>query len=289
MKRRIAVLVFLAVFCVHGLLLAAETQEVTGAVSEVIVYRGQAQVTRRIEVELGAGGSEIIVGELPEQLIADSLNAQGSGEVSISSVRYREKKAEEDTREEVKGLETQIEGVRRELKHAEKDIEHFRNLWNRYDPFWRLTMDVANKDFDRALLDAEPIVQLTTSLEAKSTELHERTQGLEDLREDLQKELGELERQLNELRSGRSRVEREAVLLVNSPRAGKAVIRLNYLVNGANWLAQYNLRAEPEKGMLRWDLELAANTTDEKAKIVTYSYSMKYDNDMGIQSVPVVR
>ena len=49
------------------------------------------------------------------------------------------------------------------------------------------------------------------------------------------------------------------------------------------------LRTEREKGLLRWDLDLEPATTEQKATIVTYGYTMKYDNDMHIQSVPVHR
>jgi hypothetical protein len=52
--------------------------------------------------------------------------------------------------------------------------------------------------------------------------------------------------------------------------------------------AEY-VRKEKDRGILRWDLNLAAATAEEKATIVTYSYTMKYDNDMQIQPVPVQR
>jgi hypothetical protein len=46
--------------------------------------------------------------------------------------------------------------------------------------------------------------------------------------------------------------------------------------------AEY-LRAERDKGILRWDLELAPGATGQNAKIVTYSYTIKYGNEMKIQ------
>ena len=49
------------------------------------------------------------------------------------------------------------------------------------------------------------------------------------------------------------------------------------------------LRAGRDKGILRWDLTLKQATTGRKATIVTYHYTMKYDNDMSIGSVPARR
>ena len=42
----------------------AEATEVTGEISSVIVYRGEALVTRTIEAQSGRGSSELIVGNL---------------------------------------------------------------------------------------------------------------------------------------------------------------------------------------------------------------------------------
>ncbi|MHC4154715.1 MAG: hypothetical protein ACYST6_07320 [Planctomycetota bacterium] len=46
--------------------------------------------------------------------------------------------------------------------------------------------------------------------------------------------------------------------------------------------AEY-LRTGRKKGILRWDLELEANTVDENATIVKYTYTMEYDRNMQIQ------
>jgi uncharacterized protein (TIGR02231 family) len=45
------------------------------------------------------------------------------------------------------------------------------------------------------------------------------------------------------------------------------------------------LRIEKDKGILRWDLQLKPNSTDAKATVVEYSYSLKYDNDMTIRTI----
>jgi len=43
------------------------------------------------------------------------------------------------------------------------------------------------------------------------------------------------------------------------------------------------LRKDKKKGLLRWDLELTPDTIDDKATIVTYSYTAEYDRNMQIQ------
>jgi uncharacterized protein (TIGR02231 family) len=45
------------------------------------------------------------------------------------------------------------------------------------------------------------------------------------------------------------------------------------------------LRTDRNKGILRWDLELPPNTSEERATVVIYSYTMRCNSDMQIQPV----
>ncbi len=243
MKKTIALLFLVLLSTTYQLTFA----NATGAISEVTVYRGQALVTRTLDLEVPAGSSEIIVTGLPHQIVSESLYAQASGDAMVLSVRYREQAVQEDTREEVKQLDAKIEDMNRQIKHTQRNLEHGSNLRGRYEPFWNLSTTTANHDFDRALLQYEPIEKLTGYLEGKMTQLHENALNLEDQLEDLQKELNLLQRQREELAAGRSRTEREAVLNIHKIDDAKISLQLSYLVNDANWLPQYNLRADAEQ------------------------------------------
>jgi uncharacterized protein (TIGR02231 family) len=48
------------------------------------------------------------------------------------------------------------------------------------------------------------------------------------------------------------------------------------------------VRTLKDKGILRWDLDLAPNTVADKARVITYGYTMKYDKTMQIQSAPIM-
>ncbi len=225
----------------------ARPVEQAGDISSVIVYRGQALITRTISAELPKGSSELIVGSLPEKIVPESLYCQGTGDIKILSVRYREKAIKEDTREAVKKLDKQIEEVNRKLRHAETNNKHYHNQWSRYDSYWNLTLKAANSDHDRGLLQFEPIQQLTGHLEEKSNSLYEKTMVLSDEIEDTKKELELLNRKRAKLAAGHSRTQREAVIFLNKTGGKDTLIELSYLVNGANWSPQYNLRSKPDK------------------------------------------
>ena len=71
--------------------LAAYPVPAASSVAEVTVYRGQALVTRTVALPEGAGELELAVGDLPEQVVANSIaaSAEGAAGVAIRSVRFR--------------------------------------------------------------------------------------------------------------------------------------------------------------------------------------------------------
>jgi len=239
----------------------ADVQTTTGTISKVTVYRGQALVTRTIDVDLPAGTSELIVTDLPAKIIPESLYATTSGDVKVLSVRFREKAVREDTREEVKKLEAQIEEVTRKLKHAAKERENATDLWNKFKDLWKMAIDGANVDLNRSVMQSEQIESYTKYLESKSLEWNQKILELQDTEADLTKELELLTRKRKELDAGHSRTEREAVVFVSNKAGNQASIELSYLVNGANWNPQYNMRANPKKSDVLIEYNAVVNQT----------------------------
>ncbi len=240
----------------------AEVSAITGTISKVTAYRGQALITRTISVELASGTSELIVGNLPAKIIPESLYAQTTGDIKVLSVRYREKAIREDTREEVKELDAEIEALAKQLRHAGSDLKHLHGQWgNMFAKLREFTVSATTSDLNRGLLTFEPIEQLTTLIEAKGLEYHKRATELRDQIGELKKQLELLNRKRKALDAGRSRTEREAVLFVRKTGDQKTTIELSYLVNGANWLPQYNLRANPDKSSVLIEYNAVVNQT----------------------------
>jgi len=239
----------------------ADVQTTTGTISKVTVYRGQALVTRTLDVDLPAGTSELIVTDLPAKIVPESLYAQASGEIKVLSVRFREKAVREDTREEVKKLDAQIEEVKRKLKHATKERENATDLWTKFKDLWKMAIDGANVDLNRSVMQSEQIESYTKYLESKSLEWNQKILELQDTEADLTKELELLTRKRKELDAGHSRTEREAIVFVSSQTGNLAGIELSYLVNGANWNPQYNLRANPKESDVLIEYNAVLNQT----------------------------
>jgi len=132
---------------------------------------------------------------------------------------------------------------------------------NKFKELWKLSVDGANVDLNRSVMQSEQIASYTEFLEAKSLEWHQKILELQDTEADLAKEMELLTRKRKELDAGRSRTEREAVLYVSNTAKKKTAIELSYLVNGANWTPQYNLRANPKKSDVLIEYNAVVNQT----------------------------
>jgi len=225
----------------------AEPVGVDGPITSVIVYRGQALVTRTIEIPSGGGDMELLLENLPEKILPESLYAQSGGTVSVLSVRYREKVVREDMREEVKALQGEILALKKQIQNAGFDQQNCMDRIDRYREQWKLSVDSANADLNRGILQPEAVQKLTEFLETKSIELHKESVRLVNEKQDLERRLAEAEKKLNELQQGQQRVNRQALVYIARADNAKASISLSYLVRDANWQPQYNLRAMPEQ------------------------------------------
>jgi uncharacterized protein (TIGR02231 family) len=239
----------------------ADVPTTTGTISKVTVYRGQAIVTRTVSVDLQPGASELIVKDLPAMIVPESIYTQTSDDTKVLSVRYREKAVREDTREEVKQLDAQIEDVQHQIKYAESEHKHLEMQWQMFEKLKDFTLAAANSDLNRGLLTFEPVESLTGLIEKKGLDYYKQRMELEDKIDGLKKEQELLDRKRNELVAGRSRTEREAVLFISKAGGKKIAIELSYLVGGANWQQQYNLRANPEKSSVLIEYNAVVNQT----------------------------
>ncbi len=262
MKARTQRLIVAAVLTVIAVSVAtAEVPTTTGTISKVTVYRGQALVTRTVSIDLPPGASELIVKDLPAMIVPESIYAQTSDDTKVLSVRYREKAVREDTREEVKQLDAQIEDVQHQIKYAESKHKHLDLQWQMFEKLKDFTIAAAKSDLSRGLLTYEPVESLIELIERKGLEYYQQRMELEDKIDGLKKELDLLDRKRNELVASQSRTEREAVLFIRRASSKKIVIELSYLVGGANWQQQYNLRADPKKSNVLIEYNAVVNQT----------------------------
>ncbi len=225
---------------------AAGPVELPGKVDAVTVYRGQALVTRVIDLPAPAGLREIVVTNLPERVVPGSLFAEADPTVEVRGVRFRTRPVSQDVREDVRKLDTQI----RDLQDAQAANTRAQQLSaehkNYLDKLEQFTAPTATAELTKGVLNAETLKTLTLFTFDQRESLATNDLKLAKTARDLADQLSFLQRQYQDLTAGASKIVREAVVFANLKNAG-GQLRLKYLVDSAGWSPSYVARAADGK------------------------------------------
>ena len=225
-----------------------ETVKTSGKVSQATLYRNQALITRTVDLsEIKVGTTEVVVEDLPEQIVPDSLFAEGSETIEVRGVQFRQRAVGQSPREEVRKIQDEIELVNQEVASNEKMQQLAQKQSEYLDKLEGFVAPTATTELSKGVLDAESLERLTKfSFEQRSKIASEQLE-LAKSRKQLQEKLNLLQRQLAEITSGSSKTVREAVVYVQKNGEGGDSMRLSYLVNNCGWSPSYTMRAK-EKG-----------------------------------------
>src|SRR4051812_26749508 len=134
---------------------------IEGRVTQVTLYRGQALITRTVPVEAKAGSLEIVVGKLPEQVVPDSLFAEGGDAVEIRAVRFRTRAIGEQPREEVRKLDREILETQQQIDLNTKQQELLGKRTEYLGKMEGFVVPTAHKDLAGGVLNAEALEKIT--------------------------------------------------------------------------------------------------------------------------------
>jgi hypothetical protein len=235
-----------------GLALAADgaatkPAQAQGKVEAVTVYRGQALVTRAIEIDMPAGPADLVVTDLPPGIMPDSLFVTADGTVQIRAVRYRERAVQQDPREDVRKITEAIEEVNksvRENKSLQQALAEKKATLASMDKF---AAEKTNEDMNKGTLNPTAVKDLTQFFFEQLNALAKEDLTLKENEKTLTEKLSLLERQRGELTAKLAKSAREAILFLEKGGAGKSTIRLHYLVNNATWSPIYNARCGADR------------------------------------------
>lgn len=211
-------------------------------ISHVTVYPNSALVTREVDVPAGTGTIELVVNPLPSQTLDNTLYSEGSDGIQVLSTRYRQRPIREDTREEVRKAEDELRKLNQNAQKIQADILAAQQNMQMIAKLEDFTA-VGAKTGDKSALNSESAIALAKyvmeSRAAKAKEVVVMQQQLQDNKE----QSDFVRRQLQELTAGTSKVERDAVIVVEKVNGAAGKVRLNYLVSAAAWKPQYKFRA----------------------------------------------
>jgi hypothetical protein len=253
----------LALVVAASLAAAGAEKKVTSKIESVTLYRGQALVTRAVTMPEGGGEMELVVSDLPSQVVPESLFASGDG-VKVRSVRSRAIATAATPRKDVADLDAQIKQIQEKVyvnQQLQNQLQGKGKYLDKLENFIAPTMQV---ELAKGVLDAKQITELTqfilkqrTDLTTEGITLHKEGQGLTE-------DLSLLQRKRGELAGDNSRSQQEAVIFLARDAAGAAALKLSYLAGSANWQPAYDFRLDADGANVQMDyLAQVTQTTGE--------------------------
>jgi len=220
--------------------------QVAGRIEAVTVYRGQALITRLIDVQAQPGMHELIVRDLPAEMVSASIYAESAQGVRIRSVRYRTRPEQEDVRQEVRDLDRNIKATERQMQVIANQRHVVAAQQQMLDKLEAFTAPTAQTELTRGVLNAETLKDLTHFHHEQRRELAAADLRLQFEHEDLAEQLAQLRCQRDVITQRSARTAREAVVFLDLEQP-QAQFRLRYLVNEATWQPSYNVRAGADR------------------------------------------
>lgn len=223
----------------------AETTAIPGAskVQAVTVYRGEALVTRVVEIPAGSGDVDVVVAGLPEQVVPASLAARPEGKgVLVRAVRFQARVAEHAPDPKIAALDSELQALaerRQDVQQALQDAQQRHGLIVGQISGW--AVPTLKEEIGRGAVDPKRVAELNAHQFGLLDKAEAAVQQQRLALRELDKRRALLQRKRNELVGG-SRHTREAIITVARARAGKSKIALDYMVRGATWQPTYHMR-----------------------------------------------
>lgn len=241
--------------------------EIETKITDVIVYPDRARVIRRGRVALEIGLHRLEVRELSNHLHPDSarVSAYGTAKARLLGMQIQQAFYADTPVEQVRLLEAQVEAA----QDAIATLDGRRQL-NEQARTHLDSLAGHTKVYARALAsgqqNTEDQLALFERLKQRSAELNDEALAVEQSKRQAGRKLAQLEQQLEQARSQRPRNRFTASIELDVTGAGELDVEISYLVSGASWTPQYDLRLLEDGGTTTLEVSYLAQVTQNSGE-----------------------
>ena len=230
--------------------------DIEAPIKEVTVYSDRVLVVRNGKVELEAGEHDLRVNNLP-QFLRDSLRAsgRGTGEIRILNVDVTTAFRSRPPEAELITLQNELERLTKnqQLLEARKGALEDRRQWLR-------ALGEQSRDFAKGLaqgqMKPQDLADFFSFAANQSLQDAEAAQNIETELEHVHQEVQAKKRELAQIQTNMLPDRLAAIVTVSLVEAGEFELELSYIVMGASWHPQYDVRVQMADGKDTGEVEL---------------------------------
>jgi len=234
-----------------GWAVPARADQAKSELTDVTLYRDQAQIIRTVAVPKGEGPIELVVSGLPVQIRPGSLFAEGGEQIDVRAVRFRERVTGQEPRDDIRALDEQIEAKVFEMEEvtAMKGLIAKRMAY--LDKLENFSAATGTAELSKGVLDAKQLQETTKFVFEERRSAAREGLELKTAERTIKKELATLQQKRAQLAGKTQSRVREAVLFLDRRDASADSVKLTYLVANCGWSPSYNARGDLKTGKVR--------------------------------------
>lgn len=250
--------------------------ELTAPIVHVTVFPDRALIQRQGSARLEAGTHALVIGGLPPTLERESVRASGTSQTRarIERLEVANEYHAEAPEAEVRRLQEEVETLSRQLRVLQtrrQALEQQRNWLNQL-------AEQAATDMARGLamnrLRPEDCGAFFTFSAEQVRSLDEARLEQETQYTQLERQLQAKQRELAQINVQRGTDRLAATVEVTMPKPGPFTLELSYVVPGASWVPQYDVRVATEQRRVALTYQgLVQQSTGEDWRNVALSLS----------------
>jgi len=216
------------------------------AIDAVIVYVDRAAVTRIAQLNLDEGAYNLIFDKLPANVAWDSVRARGTDKVRVVNMSVKREHILQPDDPKIMELDKQLKEKQATLAEFNDNLATLTKKEALLDSIRMRTGEKASQQLEGDI-DTTKLTTVMDFLDKSYNDIAARRREINKSVTDTQRDIDLINRQIADLRSKSSIENIKAVVTVVVSEKTSEPISLDYVVPGATWGAEYDLRASAKE------------------------------------------
>jgi uncharacterized protein (TIGR02231 family) len=223
----------LVLFCV-----IASAKQVPSKVVSITVFQSRAEITRKASADLAIGEQELVFGGISTAVDPNNVQVKGTGNLIILGILYRQNFLNENE------LPADLQGIKDKIAALDLQIKKLVNARSAYDAERKLMEANQQIGGNQQNITLDQLKAIASYYNSRMAAMANEQLTIQEEINAKNDELRKLRAHYNDRTSQFSRNSGELVVTVDAKTATKANLEITYMVSGAGWRAEYDIRAE---------------------------------------------
>ncbi|MFY9224286.1 MAG: mucoidy inhibitor MuiA family protein [Blastocatellia bacterium] len=233
-------------------------------ITNVTVYTSYARVTRQVKTKLTTGDHTLVVNNLPDTFLSDSVRVSGQGsELKIIAVEVNQQMLKEslevktaELEKVLKSLQLEEQKLNSEAKIISSKLSLLNQLQTSVGATFPRSISYNKNSIDNLDKTLNYLTQELQNTYKQELEFKENQQGLA-------KQIAITKYELNKLQNKDVKLCWEIQVFVEMSSEAEIILEISYLVNGASWQPLYDIRLVEDKVTLSYLASITQQTGEE--------------------------